>query len=107
MKKILICLCTAGLLATSACKDKNKDGNTTVTSDTSVNTTAPVQVSSDDALRNGVRDATKDFPGVQSTVANGEITLSGEIQRADWMRLKPALDALHPQRVNSDKLTIK
>jgi hypothetical protein len=106
MKQILICFCTAALLSVAACKNKAKE--TTVTPiDTSINTTAPVQVNNDDVLRNGVRDATKDFPGVQSTVSNGEIILSGEIARADWQRLKPALDALNPKRVDSDKLTIK
>jgi hypothetical protein len=107
MKRILICFCTVGLLATTACKNKSKESTTTYTPDSTINTTAPVQVDNDDALRNGVRDATKDFPTVKSTVVNGEIRLSGEIKREDWMRLKPTLDGLHPQRVNSDSLTIK
>jgi hypothetical protein len=107
MKKMLISFCTAALLMTAACKSKTKEGTTTYAPDTTVNTTAPVQVNNDDALRNGVRDATKDFPTVKSYVANGEIVLSGQIKREDWMRLKPTLDGLHPQRVNRDSLTIK
>jgi hypothetical protein len=107
MKQLLIGFCTVALLATTACKSKTREGTTTYTPDTAVNTTAPVQVNNDDALRNGVRDATKDFPTVKSSVANGEINLSGSIKREDWMRLKPTLDGLHPTRVNSDSLTIK
>jgi hyperosmotically inducible periplasmic protein len=107
MKQILICFCTAALFTVTACKNKAKETTTITPVDTSINTTAPVQVNNDDVLRNGVRDATKDFPGVQSTVANGEIILSGEINRTDWQRLMPALQALNPARVNSDKLTIK
>lgn len=106
MKQILICFCTAALLSVTACKNKAKETTTTPV-DTSVNTTAPVQVNNDDVLRNGVRDATKDFPTVNTSVENGVIIVKGEINRTDWQRLMPALQALNPQRVESKDLIIK
>jgi len=99
----------AGGLTLTSCKDKKAttDSNTTTTTlDTLTTTTAPVEVSGDEPLRQGVADATKDFPGVNATVTNGEVNVSGEIARADWMRLKPMLDALNPKKVNN-QLTIK
>jgi hypothetical protein len=106
MKQILLCICTAALLSVTACKNK-KTETTTTPIDTSINTTAPVQVNTDDALRTGVRDATKDFPGVNTTVENGVIIVKGEISRTDWQRLMPALQSLNPQRVESKDLIIK
>jgi len=111
MKKTLlplgfVLLMSVGLSVT-ACKDKTKDTTTTVeTPTTTTTTTTPVEVSGDETLRQGVVDATKDFPGVTATVNNGEITVSGTISRDDWMRLKPSLDALNPKKVNN-QLTIK
>ncbi|MEJ7912162.1 MAG: hypothetical protein WKF70_03330 [Chitinophagaceae bacterium] len=100
----------AGGLSLTSCKDKKAttDANTTTTTtvDTPTTYTAPVEVSADEPLRQGVADATKDFPGVSATVTNGEVNVSGEIARADWMRLKPMLDALNPKKVNN-QLTIK
>jgi osmotically-inducible protein OsmY len=94
----------------TACKDKTKGSNTatpetTTTVDTPTTYTAPVEVSADATLQQGVTDATKDFPGVNATVNNGEITVTGNIKRADWQRLKPSLDALNPKKVNN-QLTI-
>lgn len=113
MKKMFVPLGLALLLSSNlfltSCKGKQKETTTTTTSPTTVDTTpytAPVEVSGDDALRRGVTDATKDFPGVNATVNNGEITVTGDISRDDWMRLKPSLDALNPKKVNN-QLTIK
>lgn len=114
MKKMFVPFGLALLLSSNlfltSCKDKKKETNTTTTSSpTTIDTStyaAPVDVSSDDALRRGATDATKDFPGVNATVNNGEITVTGDISRDDWMRLKPSLDALNPKKVNN-QLTIK
>ncbi|MDB5252742.1 MAG: hypothetical protein JWP27_1911 [Flaviaesturariibacter sp.] len=103
----LALLLTSGLSLTS-CKDKSKDKSTTTTTTTpETTTTAPVEVSGDAALQQGATDATKDFPGVTTSVANGEVNVSGEIRRADWQTLKPRLDALNPKKVTSNGLTIK
>jgi osmotically-inducible protein OsmY len=67
---------------------------------------APVEIAADDALKNGVRDAVKDFPGVSADVANGEITLTGEIKRDNLQKLMKSLSTLKPKKINN-KLTIK
>jgi hypothetical protein len=104
---LVLCLSMAiTSLEFSSCKGKNKDESTTTTTDDNVNNTAPVEISSDDELKRGVTDATKDYPGVNATVSNGEVTLSGEIARDDLSKLMPSIHALHPKKVNNN-LTIK
>jgi hyperosmotically inducible periplasmic protein len=67
---------------------------------------APVEIATDDALENGVKNATKDYPGVNATVNNGEITLTGEIKRDRLPKLMMALNELRPQKINNN-LTVK
>lgn len=67
---------------------------------------APVEVSPDAALETGVRDATKDYPGVTANVANGEVTLTGTIERDRLPSLMQSLHALNPKKVNNN-LTVK
>ena len=67
---------------------------------------APVVVSPDASLEAGLRDATKDFPGVTATVMNGVVTLAGTIERAKLSMLMMSVNALHPQKVDN-KLTVK
>jgi osmotically-inducible protein OsmY len=67
---------------------------------------APVVISADDQLTRGVADATKDFPGVKSSVKDGVITLTGEIKRADLKKLMQSLHSLKPKKIEN-KLTIK
>lgn len=96
-------------LTLGACKSKQNDtGPATSTPDTTttVATPAPVQISPDDSLRTGVRDATKDYPGVNATVENGEITLTGNIKRDRLTPLMQSLHSLHPKKINN-KLTIQ
>jgi osmotically-inducible protein OsmY len=92
----------------SGCKSKqaNNDANTTTTSADTVTNTAPVQISSDDSLSTGVRDATKDFPGVSATVNNGEVTLTGNIKRDRLPTLMQSVQSLHPRKVNNN-LTVE
>ncbi|MEJ7678417.1 MAG: hypothetical protein WKG06_11270 [Segetibacter sp.] len=61
-------------------------------------TPAPVEVASDDALTTGVKDATKDYPGVKADVNNGEITLTGEIKRSKLADLMMSLNSLKPKK---------
>ena len=102
-------LALAGVMATS-CKNKKKDTTTTTTQttqvDTTINTTAPVQISPDDALNKGLQDATKDYPGVTATVNNGEVTLTGTIKRDRLPKLMQAIHALNPKKVTNN-LTIQ
>ena len=101
-------------LSFTSCKGKGKknaDSNvTTATADTSVSTTPPPPapvIANDDALKTGLRDALKDYPSVKGEVSDSVINLSGDIKRADWRKLMPTLNSLHPKRVNSTNLTIK
>jgi hypothetical protein len=106
----------SSLLFFAACKGKNATtGNTDSTAaamtDTVATMPAPtpattVEVAQDDALTTGAKDATKDFPGVTATVADGEITLTGDITRAQLQTLMQSLNSLHPKKINNN-LTIK
>ncbi|RYF86131.1 MAG: BON domain-containing protein [Chitinophagaceae bacterium] len=68
---------------------------------------APVTITPDDPLQNAVRDATKDFPEVTASVADGVVTVTGEITAARWKTLKMALDGLRPKKVDGTSLKIK
>ena len=113
MKRIFVNSILAVLLlaefTVQSCKNKSADTDTITTNTTTIdtaNTAAPVTISSDDSLRNGVTDATKDYPGVTATVNNGVITLTGEIQRDRLSNLMQSLNALHPQKIDNN-LTVK
>jgi hypothetical protein len=67
---------------------------------------APVNVSPDDSLATGLKDATKDFPSVTATTNNGEVTLTGTITRDKLPQLLQHVNSLHPKKVNNN-LTIK
>ena len=86
-------------LGMTSCKDKSKDKNTD-SGTTTVNQT-PVEVSSDDTLTKNVQDATKDYPNVQATVTNGEVTLAGSIERDRLPKLISAIQGLNPKKVNN------
>ncbi len=57
-------------------------------------------------ITQGVMDAIKDFPGVTATVNNGEITLTGSLNRADLPKLMQSLNSLNPSKINNE-LTLK
>jgi len=67
---------------------------------------APVEVSTDAALETGLKDATKDYPGVTATASNGEVTLTGNIDKDRLPKLMQAVHALSPKKVNNN-LTVK
>jgi hypothetical protein len=105
---LFLILLMASLVATS-CKNKNKETpptTETTTLDTTINTTAPVQISPDDALTKGLQDITKDYPGVNATVNNSEVTLTGTIKRDRLPKLIQSVHALNPKKVNNN-LTIQ
>jgi len=68
---------------------------------------APPAAPAMDVLAKGVMDAVKDFPGVTATAADGVITVGGTISADKWKRLKMALDALNPKKVDAKGLTVK
>jgi outer membrane receptor for ferrienterochelin and colicin len=112
MKRLFVHLSLALMLlagfTVQSCGNKKKNETTTTTTTAPDNntSTAPVTVSSDDELKRGVADATKDFPGVTATVNNGEITLTGTIQRDRLPTLMQSLNSLQPKRINNN-LTIQ
>ncbi len=113
IKSIFFGLLLLGSIQFAACKSKPKDANTTtqtapIDTSTNMNTTpvAPVEVSTDDALQTGLRDATKDYPDVKTSISNGEVTLTGNITRDKLPNLMQSINALHPKKINNN-LTIK
>ena len=86
----------------SSCKGKSDKNTTNTTQDsTSATTTAPVEVSPDETLRNGVKDATKDYPTVTASVADGEVTLTGTLERSKLPALMQSINSLNPKKVNN------
>ena len=65
-----------------------------------------VQITADDPLKVSVESTVKNYPGVNATVQDGVITLTGEIKRTDLQQLMAALNSLKPKKVEN-KLTIK
>jgi osmotically-inducible protein OsmY len=108
MKRVFIHLVLVASLISGmtlpSCKNKKTDTTNTTTMDTT--NTTPVEIATDDQLTNGVKDATKDFPGVTATVNNGEVTLTGNVKRDRLPTLMQSIQALHPKKVNNN-LTIE
>lgn len=109
--KVAICaIALSASVSFTSCKGKSKDADQTTTTTTPTTSQAPapapVEISADDALQTGVKDATKDFPGVNATVNNGEITLTGDIERSKLPTLMQSLNSLRPKKINN-QLNIK
>lgn len=110
-KVVLVAIMCAASVYLTACKSKPKETQateapSTTTPEQTAPAPAPVEISNDNALTAGVRDATKDYPGVKADVNNGEITLTGEIQRSRLPNLMQSLNSLKPKKINN-QLTIK
>ncbi len=93
----------AGTLAADAKGVKSVDNQVTVTPPV---VEAPVQINPDEALVQGVKDATKDFPTVTANVNDGVITLTGDVKRSDLKNLMMSLNTLKPKKIDN-QLTIK
>ncbi|MEO8116266.1 MAG: BON domain-containing protein [Bacteroidota bacterium] len=65
-----------------------------------------VTIAPDDALTKMVMDATKDFSGVKATIADGVITLNGEIKKTDLPKLMMTLNSMKPKKIQNN-LVIK
>lgn len=106
----------SGAVATPADKDaaeaaaKVTQGVKSVVNNVTVTPPPPPpapEVTADDALKTSVAAIVKDFPGIQADVKDGVITITGE-QKADrWKKLKMALDALKPKKVDASGLKVK
>ena len=102
LKILLIGVVLSAGVSFSACKSKAKDTTTDTTVTPTPEPAAPVVVNPDDSLKTGVKDATKDFPGVTADVSNGEITLTGEIERSKLPNLMQSLNSLRPKKINNN-----
>jgi len=108
LKWIVIAMSLLFLFSLNSCKSKSekKDEPSTAapaatdTSSTS-SSTAPVEISPDEALRNSLKDATKDYPTVTATVNNGEVTLTGTLERTKLQKLMQSIQSLNPKKVNN------
>ena len=88
-----------------ACKGKKTETVTDSVAKDTVAKPAPVVIAADDELVKNTKDATKDFPGVNAEVKDGEINLSGNITREKLQQLMMNLNELHPKKINNN-LTI-
>jgi hyperosmotically inducible protein len=66
-----------------------------------------VTLSTDETLQNAANELIREYPDVTAKVTDGEIVVNGEITKAGWAKLKPALEALNPKKLNSEILHIK
>jgi membrane-bound lytic murein transglycosylase len=115
LKALLYGMLLVSSISLTQCKSKPKETETTpqstTTDQSTTTTTTPttdqsVQVSPDETLQTGLKDATKDYPGVKTQVNNGEVTLTGNISRDKLPALMQSLNSLHPKKINNN-LTIK
>jgi osmotically-inducible protein OsmY len=90
----------------TACKSKPKEETKVEATPVERTQPAPVEIASDDTLTTGVKDATKDFPGVKADVTDGVVTLTGEIERSRLQTLMQSLQSLKPKKI-TNQLTIK
>ncbi|HRP90696.1 MAG TPA: BON domain-containing protein [Edaphocola sp.] len=68
---------------------------------------APVINAVDSELTTKITDLLKDFPGVNATVKDGIITVTGALEKAKVTKLKQLLDALNPKKTDMSQLTVK
>lgn len=104
LKVLVIGLLLSTGVSITSCKSKPKEtpADTTTTVAPAEPTPAPVVINPDDSLKTGVRDATKDYPGVTADVSNGEITLTGEVSRSKLPDLMQSLNSLRPKKINNN-----
>lgn len=109
-KSLLVVLVLTAGVSISSCKGKDKKVETTTADTTAASapstSTAPVTINEDETLTKGLADATKDYPGVTATVSNGEINLTGTLERSKLPALMTTLNSLRPKKINNN-LTLK
>ncbi|WP_316633741.1 BON domain-containing protein [uncultured Flavobacterium sp.] len=67
---------------------------------------APVVINADSVLNTSVSEVVKTYTGVTATVANGVVTLTGDIKKTQLPALIKSIQELKPKKVEN-KLTIK
>lgn len=102
---LLVLMIVAGT-ATIPVSCKNKKAETTTEENKNANTPAPVEISSDETLRNNVDNVLKSYNGVQADVKDGVVTLKGNIKQDDLQTLIMKVQELKPKKVEN-QLVIK
>lgn len=69
-------------------------------------TVAPVTVTPDTQLQSSAQEVASRYEGVQASVADGVVTLRGEVKRDQLQNLMQEMNALRPKRVDN-QLVIK
>lgn len=67
---------------------------------------APIINVADETLTTSLKDALKDNPTVICAVKDGVVTLTGEVKKADLVKLMQKVQALNPVKVDN-QLTVK
>jgi len=67
---------------------------------------APVVISEDDQLKTMVASALKEYSGLNAEVKDGIVTLTGEVKKADLIKVMQTLNSLKPKKIDN-KATIK
>jgi hyperosmotically inducible periplasmic protein len=67
---------------------------------------AAVEITADDPLSKGMKDVTASFPTVQASVADGVVTLTGELKRSELPMLMKTVTSLKPKKIEN-KITLK
>ncbi len=81
---------------------KDAGAKTVVNNTTVAMPDAPVVIAQDDPLSASLRDATKDYPTVNATVAAGVVTLTGEIEKSKMKDLMMAINGLHTKSITNN-----
>ena len=64
-----------------------------------------VTITPDDSLKTAVQSAISEYKGVQASVSNGVVTLTGETSRKNLQDIMQAVTAMKPKKIEN-KLTI-
>jgi hyperosmotically inducible periplasmic protein len=69
----------------------------------------PVQINPDDVLRSTIQSAfdAKGIKGITATVSNGEVTLTGDVKKADLQKVMQVVNESKPKKVNQQMKIIK
>ncbi len=69
----------------------------------------PVVINPDDVLRSGIDAAfkAKGITGISSSVSNGEVTLTGNVKKADLQKVMQAANELKPKKVVNQMVITK
>jgi hyperosmotically inducible periplasmic protein len=69
----------------------------------------PVQINPDDVLRSTIQSAfdAKGIKGITATVSNGEVTLTGDVKKADLQKVMQVANESKPKKVNNQMKIIK